>query len=193
MSDNIDNNDLIYQLPKETIFNGTSDCIDTGIKLYSVTDNFTIYFRGSWVYSEQIGTVNNQATLFTCMNESGIPYPGFAIRQTAGLKELNIIFGSSQQTSLLNNYEDSINNGQICLTVQNKRGQKVYYGDNHNNIKNFVPNDFGNLNNIEDAILVIGGYRMANGTYGRFFKCTIHDFKVYNRVLSDDEINDLFV
>ena len=182
MSDNIDNNDLIYQLPKETIFNGTSDYIDTGIKLFDVTDSFTLYIRVDLSHNNSTNT-----PCFHCIYEQ-IPYYGLALQNRLLVGNGTLIHYTPTQFLMLDNQ-------QIVIVYDNKVITRGYYKNSLSspNIQtlSMYSNEFH-----EEMIrpnLILGAYQTITGEIGRFWKGTIYDFKVYNRVLSDDEINDLFV
>ena len=86
-------------------------------------------------------------------------------------------------------------NQQIVVVYDNKVITRGYYKNSLSspNIQtlSMYSNEFHE--EMTKPYLILGAYQTITGEIGRFWKGTIYDFKVYNRVLSDDEINDLFV
>ena len=182
MSSSIDNNDIIYQLPKETTFNGTSDYINTGIKLFDVTDNFTMYIRVDLSQSN-----DTNIPCFHCLYEQN-PYYGLALQN-------GFLVGNGALTHYTPTQLLMKDNQQIVVVYDNKVITRGYYKNSllSPNIQtlSMYSNEFHE--EMTKPYLILGAYQTITGEIGRFWKGTIYDFKVYNRVLSDDEINDLFV
>lgn len=180
--------DIIYKLSTPVIFNGSNN-IDTGLHLYQDYDNFTFFVDIGYDASEQVGTIGSPPTIVSCMHEIN-PWPGFTIRHNPGKNGLSLIFGSSPET--IERVQSGFYRYKVCFYVKDKRCESAYFkiGDAEPVKKNVT--DSGSQVNIEQAVLVLGSYRTPQGAYGRYWKGTIYNLVVYNRALSEEEINKLF-
>lgn len=178
MSSSIDNNDIIYQLPKETTFNGVSDYINTGIKLFDVAQTFTLYVRADLSQ----GT-SYYSPVFHCMYEQS-PYYGLALQN-------RYLLGNGSAT---NQYSPSQflaqDNQRIVVVFDNGIMTQAYYRQVTNPLI-INENHFNDV--MKQANLILGAYQRVDGAIGRYWQGTIYEFKIYDRVLSDVEINNLFI
>lgn len=179
---------IVYKLSSPVIFDGSNN-IDTGLHLYQDYDDFTFFADIEFDANEQVGTVGSQPTIIACMHELN-PWPGFALRYNPGVSSLSLIFGSSPET--YEQTQSGLYRYKVCVSVKNKRCESAYFkiGDAEPTKKNVQDNT--SQNNIEQAVLVLGSYRTPQGVYGRYWKGTIYKFVVYNRALSEEDINKLF-
>lgn len=179
---------IVYKLSSPVIFDGSNN-IDTGLHLYQDYDDFTFFADIEFDANEQVGTVDSQSTIIACMHELN-PWPGFTLRYNPDVSRLSLIFGSSPET--YEQTQSGLYRYKVCVSVKNKRCESAYFkiGDAEPTKKNVQDNT--SQNNIEQAVLVLGSYRTPQGVYGRYWKGTIYKFVVYNRALSEEEINKLF-
>ena len=177
----------IYRLSSSVTFDGSNN-IDTGIHLYQDYADFTVFADFTFDKNNQIELSNSGATIAACMYETS-PWPGFVLRYIVG-SGLTLIFGNSPASYV--KISDGICNCKVCFSVKNKRYESAYFkiGDAEPEKREVV--DASSQNNIEQAILTLGSYRTPDGAYGRYWVGTMHEFIVYNRTLSEDEINKLF-
>lgn len=179
---------IVYKLSSPVIFDGSNN-IDTGLHLYQDYDDFTFFADIEFDANEQVGTISSQPTIIACMHELR-PWPGFTLRYNPDVSGLSLIFGSSPET--YEQTQSGLYRYKVCVSVKNKRCESAYFkiGDAEPTKKNVRDN--ASQNNIEQAVLVLGSYRTPQGVYGRYWKGTIYKFVVYNRALSEEEINKLF-
>lgn len=177
----------IYKLSSPVIFDGSNN-IDTGIHLYRDYADFTVFADFTFNKNNQIEFSYSGATIAACMYEIN-PWPGFTLRYIVD-SGLTLIFGDSPAYNV--KIPDGLCNCKVCFSVKNKRCESAYFkiGDAEPEKKEVV--DTSPQNNIEQAILTLGSYRTPDGAYGRYWIGTMHEFIVYNRTLSEDEINKLF-
>lgn len=169
---------ILYQLAEPTTFNGTSDYIDTGVKLLESDIDHSI------VFSAVAGTGNGtDATILHCMTEI-VPYPGYSFaRQGNGMLYKLGIPGAEIITSVPHDnatFKVVITHIKDSSTVTMKilyNGEVETYTKNNLNYVT-VPQNF-----------LIGCYQKTDGARGRYWNGTINDFRIYNRVLSDEEIS----
>lgn len=170
---------LLYKLPQATTFNGTSDYVDTGIKLFDTPKDFSIICVADFT------AVNNggQEFLFHCMNEV-TPYPGLSVDcdnngsirawYTGAASISSTIVNKNNITALAFSYKAGVLN---AVRYKNTAGEIVTF--NHNTATKYT------------AItqnLILGAYQNTSGTKGRYYNGTISVFRVYAEALEDDEI-----
>lgn len=179
---NTPSEDILYQLAEPMTFNGTSDYIDTGVKLLESDIDHSIVFSA---VAETRNILNS--TIFHCMTEIS-PYPGYAFAVAGGGNsyKLGIPGGQEIVTNVPSNdssFKVVITHIKGSSTVNMKilyNGEvKTYTADNSNYVT--VPQN-----------LLIGCYQTTDGVRGRYWNGTINDFRIYNRVLSNEEITAYF-
>lgn len=160
---------VLYTLPEETTFNGSSDYVDTGIQLLKTNQDFTI------TMDVTTGT-SKEACLIHCMKEAN-PYPGIAI-QSSGT---DYYLSKGNNTKSMSNLMQPSTRTKLVI-VKNATTMKVYTS---NNFKGESPYQFTAL----DQTLLLGAYQKVDGTKGRFFRGTIHEFTISNTVYNNEQIN----
>lgn len=163
---------IAYTLPQETTFNGTSDYVDTGIQLFKTDQNFTITMDVT--ADTQTG---EQTALLHCMREA-YPYRGLCVQSTNGAK---FRLDEGNNKTAIDNLVP-ISQRTKLIIVKNGTTMKVY---NSNNVTGESVYNFTSL----DQTLLLGAYQTVDGTKGRFFKGTIHEFSISNTVYSNEQIN----
>ena len=166
---------LLYSLPEETVFDGTSTYIDTGVALLSTDQDFTIALDVTPAASQ----TNNQATIFHCIHEEN-PYPGLSFMEYLGNNTFYIPKGNNPSTIGQNPYliSESIRTKVVII----KEGTTLSaYNDN------YVTSSSNYTYTQVSENLLIGAYQTTNGTKGRYFSGTVHDFKIYNKVFTSEE------
>lgn len=179
--------DILYRLPQETIFNGINDCIDTGIKLYDITNGtFTIYFRAD----TSDGSNSSLDPVFYCVYEAS-PWPGICFQSMNGS---SYYYAGCPDTSggYTSDSISSSDNYQGCVVCENGIITKIKSKIGNQTINNLSIFSHSAHDSARLATLLLGCYETIDGTKGRFWKGTIFDFIVYNKVLNDEEINNLF-
>ena len=173
-----------YAITEPRTFNGTSDYIDTGIKLFDTAKTFTIFI-------DYTSTANyeTQVVVFHCIHEVS-PWRGLCLMKGVNSNTYFIGGQAGNQASYNTNmpatgkYLISFVDGVIneIVTVNNS-GDLVYSAT-----------DIG-ANNPYVQIsenLLIGCYQDASGTKGRYWSGTINKFGVWYKQLTEDEINQVF-
>lgn len=163
----------LYTLPQETVFNGTSDYVDTGVQLFKTDQDFTITMDVT--ADTQIST---NISLIHCMKEV-FPYPGIVLQTSAGTDYFALNKGNNDIaiTNLV-----PLEGRTKLVMVKNGTTMKVYTS---NNIKGESPYTFTAI----DQTLLLGAYQDVNGNKGRFFKGTVHEFSIIDAVYSNEQIN----
>lgn len=183
-----DKRDVLFKLRNTTDFNGIDDYIDTGIKLFDVSDDWTIYFAADISHSaEQTGT---NIPVFHCIYEVS-PWPGIAFQGGNG-KAYAGKYNGGEWTAKIVTKDETYYQG--CIVCENKFVKHIYdKSSSAEEMRELVVNNTTNfIENVKKASLLLGCYQDVNGTKGRFWKGTIYDFIVYGRALSENEANKLF-
>lgn len=164
---------VLYTLPQETTFNGTSDYIDTGVQLFKTDQDFTITLDVTADTHTEVETC-----LIHCMKEER-PYPGITIQTGAGADYFSLSAGNN--VSAIHNLV-LISQRTKVVIVKNGTTMKVY---NSNNVTGESVYRFASI----DQTLLLGAYQKTDGVKGRFFKGTIHAFSISNTVYTNEQIN----
>lgn len=168
---------LLYSLPSATTFNGTSDYIDTGIKLYDEEKDITIFLD----FTFGTGTTKEMA-MAHCMHEAA-QYPGFVAQSMD--ESTWMIDGVACKKGALARIADERH--KVCMRLNTSTKLEEFYIDGTTLT---VSGTYSSFTPITENLL-LGCYQVASGNKGRFFDGTIHDCKVWNRVLTDEEIAEL--
>lgn len=166
---------LLYSLPEETVFNATSTYIDTGVALLSTDQDFTIALDVTPAASQ----VNNYATIFHCMHEEN-PYPGLAFMAYNTGNTFYIPKGNNSSTIGQNPYLISESIRTKVVIIKEGTTLSAYNSNNVTGSSNYT------YTQVSENLL-IGAYQTTNGTKGRYFSGTVHDFKIYNKVFTSEE------
>lgn len=182
---------ILYKLPVATDFDGIDDYIDTGIKLFDVSDNWTIFFIAD--LSQTTEVLNSNSPVFHCIYETN-PWPGISF-QRSGVSSALAYTGAngSDYTPTSIDLLESEKYYQGCIVCEN--GIITRISDKRTNtadIRNLFINKHVYNEDSKKASLLLGCYQDVNGTKGRFWKGMIYDFIVYGRALSENEANKLF-
>ena len=165
----------LYELPEATSFNGTSDYIDTGIKLFDTAKDFTI------VCSADFSALASNICLFHCMNEVA-PYPGVSLDGNSGVRICYI--GDRSVTTSISNKADV-----KALALRFKAGalDAIRYKNASGEIVTVAHNTTAKYAEVTQNLL-LGAYQTTAGVKGRYYKGTINSFVVYDLYLDENMI-----
>lgn len=165
----------LYQLPKVTTFNGSSTYIDTGIKLCDSDKSFTLFV--DFQYS---GKSNFMAVVHALRESS--PYPGVQIALSSDQTKIRMRY--YDETAIAN--YDTNRHKAIITHEANTRQNGMFYFDNitQASAKTITYSNFS-----QNTLL--GCYQNTSGTKGRYFNGIMYDARIYDRVLSKDQIKCL--
>ena len=166
---------VLYTLPQEKVFNGTSDFVDTGVQLFKTDRDFTITIDVT-ADTQTSGNVS----LIHCMKEVS-PYPGIVLQASAGTDYFALSKGNNIQQ--IYNIIPFLQRTKVII-VKNGTTMKVY-SSNSNSVIGESSYSFTAV----DQTLLLGAYQTIEGTKGRFFKGTLHEFSIINTVYTNEQIN----
>lgn len=174
---------LLYYLPEETVFDGNSTFIDTGIKLFDTKKDFTIVCRGD--FTEKQNT-SYSATPLHCLHEAGA-YPGLNIQtpvMNVGTYQFN---GNDEKGGKYTADSNKMPSTSPSFVITASAGviTNIAY------IQDGAPLFCEIQTNSYDAItetMILGAYQDTSGTKGRFWKGTLYEFKVYDYEMTTSQI-----
>jgi len=182
--------EIIYQLPATTTFNG-SNYIDTGVAPLAEDTPFTVFV--DWIDTNESEFVASKYVVMHCMNENS-PYNGMILQYApAG------VVSEYRQNS---NSISSNSTGGLIENADLERVKVVYrkaadgtitvarcYNENGQIHKNEKVMEYVAVS----EALRLGCYRSNSGGTGRFAKGILNDCKIYNYAISDEEMNELLL
>lgn len=181
VSDITEQPDVVYSLATPTTFNGTSDYIDTGIKLFDTAKDFTIYID----FADGTGNKNNNS-VFHCIYEQP-PYRGLCLNY--GAVKNAYFLGGYDITKADKPYLDNINTGKYLIEFKNGVISRAFSSTGELTINNEARTN--SPYSKHDKNLLLGCYQTTDGTKDRYWNGTINKFNVWFRTLSATEITTL--
>ena len=175
-----------YSLVTPTTFNGTSDFVDTGIKLFDTAKDFTLYI--DYTPTEGVNQTN-LACVFHCVHEQP-PYRGLCLMYSTG----NDYYIGGQNVEL-EPYVNRISSANHKFIIEFINGTISAIKSISAGVVENLTLNASSSNNPYVSItenLLLGCYQNANGIKGRYWNGTINKFNVWFRTLTDDEITALF-
>ena len=173
--------EILYQLPSATVFDGTNN-IDTGVSLLSTDSDWTIVAD---LESQETGS---EEWAFHTINRNS-PWEQFGLARTTA-KVWRVNFGTTQQHQLTS-LGSTCHNIKIAITHAT--------GNNYVDIK-AIDKD-GNYSGVYSGQCIYGSSPVFDGNIvigssmedKKYWNGVANDFKIYSRVLSDDEISAYLV
>ena len=169
---------LLYSLPEETVFDGTSTYIDTGVALLSTDQDFTIVLDVTATNPQR----DSNATLLHCMHEVS-PYHGLSLMTSNGDNGFYIPKGNNASEIGKTPYLIPLNGRTKVVIIKEGTTLSAYNSNN-------VTGSFNYTYNQVSENLLIGAYQTTSGVKGRYFLGTVYDFKIYNKAFTSQEKND---
>ena len=166
---------LLYELPSPVTFDGATDTIiDTGIKMFedvSSNPKYTMVFEATT--DADVENINDKYCLVHCMNEVS-PYPGLAVQlgKSDNAPKLRLaMFGND--SSIV--WKPNGKRMRIAVRID---GSTYAYAPKDGDTSMTDISISGAYCNVAKNLL-IGGYQDTSGNHGRFWKGTMHNFRLY--------------
>lgn len=174
--------DAIYSL-SNTVFDGSSTYYDTGIQLLASDTSFTIFIDFT------AGTYSTDSALLHCINETG-KYPGFFLgeRTQSSTQYFRHAYYASGNATYFEGFDTNEHKYIITHTAGDK-GTATYYFDSSTGSTTFGSSTLDYVAVTQN--LLIGCYQTTAGTLGRYWSGTVHSCRIWDTVLSDDQITAL--
>ena len=173
-----------YAITEPRTFNGASDYIDTGIKLFDTAKTFTIFvdYASTTAYA-------TPAVAFHCVHEVS-PWRGLCLMKVANSDTYFIGGQAGGQNSYATNMPG---NGKYLISFVNGVINEIVTVDNSGNLVHSATDIGANNPYVQiSENLLIGCYQDTSGTKGRFWSGTINKFGVWYKQLTEAEINQVF-
>lgn len=178
---------LVYSLPEVTTFDG-SNYIDTGIQLFAEDNPFTVMV--DWEHTGESAFLNGSHTVAHCIHETS-PYTGLIMQYTT-VKGIHAEINQSGKLTVLSYNTDSMPNDTLSnmrVVFRKDSSGMLTISRRYNHAGSVLTNSRQGTYTAITENLLLGCYRTADGTNDRFAKGIMNDCKVYNRALSDEEID----
>ena len=185
----------VYSLTSETSFNGTSNFIDTNVKLFDTQKDFTLFIDFANASSQNNVTQNDEAPIAVlhCIKEQTL-WPGVDL--TLHTHSL----GSVQDRGTITNskkYGVMIQHLNLGLDITDTERHKIIIKKVNSESKIYVYDEIGLVGNISgdlvmntfDKNLLIGCFQDDTGFKGRYWKGTVYSCYIYEKALTDSEIS----
>ena len=188
--ENVNTQEIIYQLPAVTLFNG-NNYIDTEITPLAEDKPFTVFV--DWTDTNECAFTDATHVIMHCMNEYS-PYPGLILQ-----------YGPSGITSAYRQGSDTISSSSKNALIENAdlESVKVIFRKDENGLITIarVYNENGQIHKDEKTMeyvavgeaLRLGCYRSNVGGSGRFAKGILNDCKIYNYAITDEVMEELLL
>lgn len=175
----------IYELTSDTVFDGTSKYVDTGVKPFKTASDYTIFLD----FDDGGATQNDDlANVLHCVYEAG-DYDGLKIYLNKEDGHYYLV-GNSENTTTNYTYEDS-------WTMAKGQRNKIAIAISKGVVSNIVINGSTvavnrNEYDMNDYSLILGAYQDAQTNKSKFWKGTIHTCKIWNSAFTVAEMKALF-
>ena len=182
---------VLYNLDEPTTFDGTN-FIDTGVCARDIDKDLTIFISYN---GEIVAPKREQVSVMHCMLESN-GYPGLSIDTTLenqyriGTGRGNYWLIDDEGNQMKNT--NCSNEQKVCIRITSgSNAIKINYKIEGKNASVKTIGGLMNTATFNNTIL-LGAYRDSSDVKGRYWKGTINSFTVYDKVLTDEEVNALF-
>jgi len=189
--------DLIYMLP--TAFTGDGETvINTGWKMAGANDPDSGYNTDfSICYDVEVTAVSSsQMTFISHINSEGKKYLWDIADIANGNTKITSQTLAAQRATTAWTKNVPIRAKCVKTHVKQAREMSQYFyyvtGDTLTKVENFVESNAALLSYDIPNAVILGGAQNADGTIASYMdsSVTIHDFKIYSRVLSTSEISE---
>jgi beta-glucanase (GH16 family)/lysophospholipase L1-like esterase len=172
----------VYELTADTVFDGSSKCVDTGVKLFKTASDYTLFID----FDDYGASQNSLAHLFHCAYENS-DGDGLKVYYN-GEDNHYYIIGNRQNTSD-GTYESS-------WTLVGGQNNKIAIAISKGVVSQIVINGSAvavtkNEYDMNDYSLILGAYQDAQCDKSKYWKGTIHACKVWNSAFTVDEMKKL--
>ena len=179
----------VYTL-EEKNFDGLTDFVNTGIKLFDYDKDFSIFIDFTDNLDNSDGS-HAVKTILHCMKEVS-PWNGITL--DGNMMDCLRIACAGESVSLLDAegkyipYYSNINQKYVLVKESGSQTLKIY-NYNRNVVQELVSSS---LTEVIENDLLLGCYQTTEGVKGRFWKGKIHNFKVWDIALSQEYVNNIF-
>ena len=174
----------VYELASDTVFDGSSKYVDTGVKPFKTASDYTIFID----FDDGGATQNDDlANVMHCVYEEGA-YDGLKLYLNHEDGHYYLV-GNSQNTTTNYTYEDS-------WTMVKGQRNKLAIAISKGVVSQIVINGSAvavnrNTYDMNDYSLILGAYQDKQTNKSKFWKGTIHACKIWNEPFSVAQLKEL--
>ena len=174
----------VYELASDTVFDGSSKYVDTGVKPFKTASDYTIFLD----FDDGGATQNDDlANVMHCVYEEGA-YDGLKLYLNHEDGHYYLV-GNSQNTTTNYTYEDS-------WTMVKGQRNKLAIAISKGVVSQIVINGSTvavnrNTYDMNDYSLILGAYQDKECNKSKFWKGTIHACKVWNSAFTVAQLKEL--
>lgn len=177
-----DGGTLIYSLPNETTFTGAvTDVVDTGVKLHDTDKDYTITLHATPAKTDaQVGVVFTTRDISTGaevqFGRHAANAGNYYVQANGGyMATLDIPQNTEQEFKVVLVHTAGSN---AVTGLSKRKGTEIFRATS-----TYTAHKSG------EATLAVGGNRSSAGGYTQAWTGVVHEFSVYDGVMTDDEIN----
>lgn len=182
----------VFSLPETEFTPEKATVVDTGIKPFESADgakDYTIIISQRPHSTTDISAKDTYCLLH-CMEESD-PYPGLSIAGEGKSYGIHVFERNAPELVASGFGFDFYNTYVIAIQVSGKRAwAKVRNANMGSYIESKGWVDIADYTAVDKSLL-IGGYQTSNGTKGRFWDGTVYFCKIYDKLLTEEQINKI--
>lgn len=173
----------VYELTSDTVFDGTSKYVDTGVKLFQTASDHTLFID----FDDYGASQNSLAHLFHCAYENA---DGDGLKVYYNNEDNHYYIIGNRQNTSDGTYESS-------WTLVGGQNNKIAISISKGVVSNIVINGSTvavtkNEYDMNDYSLILGAYQDVQGNKSKYWKGTIHACKVWNSAFTVAEMKELF-
>lgn len=178
-----------YSLTSEQTFNGTSDYIDTGVMLFDTNKDFSVFID----FTPEVITKSN-INLFNCQKEQS-PYPGINICTFYDTQNSNAVtykiggIGTGISLPLLG---ESTARHKFYIAKDATSGTIIAKLYSNGELLLDSSRKYESIHNATfEQNALLGAWQDTSGKVGRYWKGTIHNCGIWEKLLTDEEVTNL--
>ena len=183
---------VLYNLESPTVFNG-SNFIDTGVCARDTDKDLTIFISYNGKAVANANKKVQYCVMHAMLENNG--YPGLSIDTSYNEYRIGTANGNywiKDDNNITIKYTDCSLEQKVCIRITSgSNAIKINYKVEGKNASIKTIEGMMNTNTFNTTIL-LGAYRDSNDVKGRYWEGTINRFTVYDKVLTDEEVNALF-
>lgn len=173
----------VYELASDTVFDGSSKYVDTGVKLFQTASDHTFFID----FDDYGATQSSLANVFHCAYENA---DGDGLKMYYNKDDNHYYIIGNRQNISDGTYESS-------WTLIGGQNNKIAISISKGVVSHIIINGSTvavnrNEYDMNDYSLILGAYQDAECNKSKFWKGTIHTCKVWDSAFTVDEMKKLF-
>lgn len=172
----------VYELPADTVFDGSSKCVDTKLTPFKTASDHTIFIH----FDDYGASQNSLAHVFHCAYENA---DGDGLKLYYNKEDNHYYITGNRQNTSDGTYESS-------WTIVGSQTNKIAISISKGVVSQIVINGSAvavteNAYDMNDYSLILGAYQDAECNKSKYWKGTIHTFKVWDSAFTVAQLKEL--